>query len=419
MILLRLTWKSLCNRKLTLMMMLMSISVSVLLLLGVDKIRQQAKDGFSSTVSSTDLIVGARSGQINLLLYSVFHIGNATNNISWSSYKAISDHKNVRWSIPLSLGDSHRGFRVLGTSSDYFEYYQYGKKNALSFTEGNAFNGLFDVVIGSEVAKKLGYQLGSSVIVTHGMGNASLMNHEDKPFKVAGVLAATGTPVDNTLLVSLEGIEAIHLDWKAGVKLPGVSVSAEEALNAKLQPKQITAFMLGLHSRISTFQLQRSINRYSKEPLMAILPGLALQELWGMFSLFEKTLAAITGLVVFSGLVGLLTLLLSGLNERRREMAILRSVGARPIHILALLMLESLFVTLISILLGLVMLYLAIWLGAPVLQQEFGLHIGLEGLSLWQWQLIGMVTVAGFLVGLIPGYRAYKYSLADGMSIRL
>lgn len=419
MILLRLTWKSLCNRKLTLMMMLMSISVSVLLLLGVDKIRQQAKDGFSSTVSSTDLIVGARSGQINLLLYSVFHIGNATNNISWSSYKAISGHKNVRWSIPLSLGDSHRGFRVLGTSSDYFEYYQYGKKNALSFTEGNAFNGLFDVVIGSEVAKKLGYKLGSSVVVTHGMGNASLMNHEDKPFKVVGVLAATGTPVDNTLLVSLEAIEAIHLDWKAGVKLPGVSVSAKEALNAKLQPKQITAFMLGLHSRISTFQLQRSINRYSKEPLMAILPGLALQELWGMFSLFEKTLAAITGLVVFSGLVGLLTLLLSGLNERRREMAILRSVGARPIHILALLMLESLFVTLISILLGLVMLYLAIWLGAPILQQEFGLHIGLEGLSLWQWQLIGMVTVAGFLVGLIPGYRAYKYSLADGMSIRL
>jgi putative ABC transport system permease protein len=401
------------------MMMLMSISVSVLLLLGVDKIRQQAKDGFSSTVSSTDLIVGARSGQINLLLYSVFHIGNATNNISWSSYKAISGHKNVRWSIPLSLGDSHRGFRVLGTSSDYFEYYQYGKKNALSFTEGNAFNSLFDVVIGSEVAKKLGYKLGSSVVVTHGMGNASLMNHEDKPFKVVGVLAATGTPVDNTLLVSLEAIEAIHLDWKAGVKLPGVSVSAEEALNAKLQPKQITAFMLGLHSRISTFQLQRSINRYSKEPLMAILPGLALQELWGMFSLFEKTLAAISGLVVFSGLVGLLTLLLSGLNERRREMAILRSVGARPIHILALLMLESLFVTLISILLGVVMLYLVIWLGAPILQRGLGLHIGLEGLSLWQWQLIGMVTVAGFLVGLIPGYRAYKYSLADGMSIRL
>lgn len=419
MILLRLTWRSLCNRKLTLLMMLMSISVSVLLLLGVDKIRQQAKDGFSSTVSSTDLIVGARSGQINLLLYSVFHIGNATNNISWSSYKAISGHKNVRWSIPLSLGDSHRGFRVLGTSADYFDYYQYGKKKALAFSEGNAFNGLFDVVIGSEVAKKLGYKLGSSVIVTHGMGNASLMNHEDKPFKVVGVLATTGTPVDNTLLVSLEAIEAIHLDWKAGIKLPGVSVSAEEALNSKLQPKQITAFMLGLHSRISTFQLQRSINRYSKEPLMAILPGLALQELWGMFSLFEKTLAAITGLVVFSGLVGLLTLLLSGLNERRREMAILRSVGARPIHILALLMLESLFVTLISILLGLVMLYLSIWLGAPILQQELGLHIGLEGLSLWQWQLIGMVTVAGFLVGLIPGYRAYKYSLADGMSIRL
>lgn len=419
MILLSLTWKSLYNRKLTLFMMLISISVSVLLLLGVDKVRQQAKDGFSSTVSSTDLIVGARSGQINLLLYSVFHIGNATNNISWSSYKAISQHKNVRWSIPLSLGDSHQGYRVLGTSTDYFQHYQYGKAKSLAFSRGGAFKGVFDVVIGSEVAKKLGYKMGSSVVITHGMGNASLVKHDDMPFTVVGVLSATGTPVDNTLLVSLEAIEAIHLDWKGGVKVPGVSISADEALQRSLKPKQITAFMLGLHSRLSTFQLQQAINRYSKEPLMAILPGLALQELWGMFSILEKTLIAVSGLVVFSGLIGLLTLLFNGLNERRREMAILRSVGARPVHILALLIFESLIVTTLSVMIGVILLYLAMFLGAPLLQQELGLRIDMEGLSLWQCQLLGMVIMAGFLVGLIPGYRAYRYSLADGMSIKL
>jgi putative ABC transport system permease protein len=419
MILLHLTWKSLSNRKFTLLMMLISISVSVFLLIGVDKVRQQAKDGFSSTVSSTDLIVGARSGQVNLLLYSVFHIGQATNNISWASYEAISQHANVRWSIPLSLGDSHKGFRVLGTSTDYFKHYRYGQKNPLVFSKGNTFQGVFDVVIGSAVAEKLGYKIGSSVSVTHGMGNASLVSHDDKPFTVVGILSATGTPVDNTLLVSVQAIEAIHLDWRAGVKLPGVSISAEEALKRSLQPKQITAFMLGLHTKMSTFQLQRAINRYPKEPLMAILPGLALQELWGMFSVLEKALTAISGLVVFSGLVGLLTLLLNGLDERRREMAILRSVGARPVHILSLLMLESLAVTLMSILMGVILLYLVMFLSAPLLQQELGLRIGLEGLSLWQWELLGMVVIAGLLVGLIPGYRAYRYSLADGMSIRL
>ena len=138
-----------------------------------------------------------------------------------------------------------------------------------------------------------------------------------------------------------------------------------------------------------------------------------------MFSVLEKALTAISGLVVFSGLVGLLTLLLNGLNERRREMAILRSVGARPAHILSLLMLESLAVTLMSILMGGILLYLVMFLSAPLLQQELGLRIALEGLSLWQWKLLGMVVIAGFLVGLIPGYRAYRYSLADGMSIKL
>lgn len=419
MILLRLTLKSLSNRKLTLFMMLLSISVSVLLLLGVDKVREQAKEGFSSTISGTDLIVGARSGQINLLLYSVFHIGNATNNISWSSYKAISEHRSVRWSIPLSLGDSHKGHRVVGTTTDYFKHYRYGNKKPLVFSHGREFTEVFDVVIGSAVAKKLGYSIGSSVVLTHGMGNASLVTHGDKPFNVVGILSATGTPVDNSLLVSLEAIEAIHIDWKAGVKLPGVSISAADALKRNLAPKQITAFMLGLHSRMSTFQLQRGINRYSKEPLMAILPGLALQELWGMFSVFEKALIAISGLVVFSGLIGLLTLLLNGLNERRREMAILRSVGARPLHILTLLMLESLIVTIVSIILGVLMLYLVMLLGAPLLQQEFGLRIELTSLSFWQWKLLGLVVLAGFVVGLIPGYRAYKYSVVDGMSIKL
>lgn len=419
MILLRLTLKSLSNRKLTLFMMLLSISVSVLLLLGVDKVREQAKEGFSSTISGTDLIVGARSGQINLLLYSVFHIGNATNNISWSSYKAISEHRSVRWSIPLSLGDSHKGHRVVGTTTDYFKHYRYGNKKPLVFSHGREFTEVFDVVIGSAVAKKLGYSIGSSAVLTHGMGNASLVTHDDKPFNVVGILSATGTPVDNSLLVSLEAIEAIHIDWKAGIKLPGVSISAADALKRNLAPKQITAFMLGLHSRMSTFQLQRGINRYSKEPLMAILPGLALQELWGMFSVFEKALIAISGLVVFSGLIGLLTLLLNGLNERRREMAILRSVGARPLHILTLLMLESLIVTIVSIILGVLMLYLVMLLGAPILQQEFGLRIELTSLSFWQWKLLGLVVLAGFVVGLIPGYRAYKYSVVDGMSIKL
>lgn len=401
------------------MLTVASISISVFLLLGIDMLRHQAKNSFSSTVSGTDLIVGARGGQINLLLYSVFHIGNPTNNLSWKSYQAISQHRDVKWSIPLSLGDSHRGYRVLGTSEAFFQYYQYGNSYPLEFSSGRVFSNVFDLVLGAEVAQKLGYQLGDEVVIAHGMGNAAIQTHDDKPFRVVGVLKPTGTPVDRTLHVSLAGIEAIHLDWKAGVRLPGATLSQQAVQEMDLTPKQITAFMLGLKSRLSTFHLQRSINRYRHEPLTAILPGLALQELWQMFSIAEQLLVVITGLVVVSSLIGMLTLLLTSLNERRREMSILRSLGARPHQIVQLLLFESLLITLVSILVGVILFYLAILGLSPLVQSELAITIGVQNLTLWQWQILGGILLCGTLMGVIPGYKAYRQSLLDGMSLRI
>ncbi|MFY0676672.1 MAG: ABC transporter permease [Neptuniibacter sp.] len=419
MTLLKLTWKSLLNRKATVFLTLVSISLSVALLLGVEKVRYQVKDSFSSTVSGTDLIVGARSGQINLLLYSVFRIGNATNNISWDSYQKISQHQKVKWSIPLSLGDSHMGFRVLGTNTDYFRHYKYGKSTPLEFAEGKEFSHLFDVVLGAEVARDLNYQLGDKIVIAHGAGNAALVEHDDKPFHVVGILKPTGTPVDNTLHVSLEAIEAIHVDWKSGVRLPGVQISAEAAQTMQLQPKQITAFMLGLHSRLSTFHLQRSINNYKREPLLAILPGLTLQELWQMFGLAEKALVVVTLLVAISSLIGLLTLMLTSLNERRREMAILRSVGARPGHIFMLLTLESVIITLLSLLFGTLLYFTVLIVASPLLQETFGILLHAQGFTAVQLSWLGIMLIVGSVVGVIPGYKAYRQSLSDGMAIRI
>lgn len=417
--LLRLSWFSLLNRKQTIFLTLISISISVSLLLSVEMVRHQVKASFSSTVSGTDLIVGARSGQINLLLYSVFRIGNATNNISWDSYQKISQHPKVKWSIPLSLGDSHKGFRVLGTNQDYFNFYRFGKSQPLSFHEGKAFDGLYDVVLGAEVARSLGYKLEDKIVISHGAGSVALVKHDDKPFTVVGILSPTGTPVDNTLHVSLEAIEAIHVDWKAGIKLPGKGISAEQAAKMALQPKQITAFMLGLNSRLSTFHIQRQINEYRKEPLLAILPGLTLQELWQMFGIAEKALILVSVLVVISSLIGLLTLMLTSLNERRREMAILRSVGARPMHIFMLLTIESILMTVLSIIMGTLLYFIALTLAMPLMQQMFGLMLQFEGLTPQQWVWIGLMCATGSVIGIIPGFRAYKQSLSDGMAIRI
>ena len=347
--------KSVLNRKATAILTILTVAVSVILLLGVERVRTEAKSSFANTISGTDLIVGGRSGQVNLLLYSVFRIGNATNNIDWKSYQEFSQHKAVKWAIPISLGDSHKGFRVMGTNHSYFENYRYGSKQPLTFQQGKEFNELFDVVIGADVAKKLDYKIGDQIILAHGISDVAFSRHDNLPFKIVGILAPTGTPVDKTVHVSLEAIEAIHVGWESGANL-GHTPDAETLKTYDFQPQQITAMMLGLNSKIQTFALQREINNYRQEPLSAIMPGIALHELWGMMSVAEQALLIVSGFVVVAGLLGMLSSLLTSLQERRREMAILRAMGARPRHVFGLLISEASALTFLGITLGVAVL---------------------------------------------------------------
>ena len=414
-----LAWKSLLNRRFTAGLTVVSIALSVTLLVGVERLRTEARASFANTLSGTDLIVGARSGPVQLLLYAVFRIGDATNNISWQSYQDIAAHPKVAWTVPISLGDSHRGFRVLGTTSAYFEHYRYARDRRLVIAEGQQFADLYDAVLGAEVAEKLGYKIGDSIIVAHGASDVSFARHDDKPFRVVGIIGRTGTPVDRSVHVSLEAIEAIHADWQSGAPIPGVSISADQARNMKLTPKAITAALVGLKSKVATFHVQRFINDYPEEPLSAILPGVALSQLWNLIGIAENALLIVSAFVVVVGLFGMLTALLTSLNERRREMAILRSVGARPGHVFALIMGEAGFLTLLGVLSGLALLYILLLAGQPVIESRFGIFIAIGGLSSYEWILLGAVVGAGILVGSIPSYRAYRLSLADGLSVRV
>ncbi|MCG9680753.1 ABC transporter permease [Vibrio sp. Isolate24] len=413
-----LAWKSVRNRRVTAILTILTVAISVILLLGVERIRTQAKSSFANTLSGTDLIVGGRSGQVNLLLYSVFRIGNATNNIDWKSYQEFSNHRSVKWAIPISLGDSHKGFRVMGTNHSYFEHYRYGKKQNIAIAEGREFDGLFETVIGADVARSLGYEIGTEIIIAHGISDVGFSRHDNLPFKVVGILAPTGTPVDKTVHVSLEAIEAIHVGWESGAHL-GNTPSADQLEKQNFQPKQITAMLLGLNSKIQTFALQRQINTYSKEPLSAILPGVALHELWGMMSVAEQALMAVSVFVVIAGLLGMLSSLLTSLQERRREMAILRAMGARPRHVLALLVMEASALTLVGLAVGVIGLYALLATIAPVIQQQYGIHIEMIALSHYEWMLLAAVQLAGTVIGFIPAFRAYRQSLSDGMTIRV
>lgn len=418
MILFRLTLKSLANRKATVLMTLAMLVMSNVLLLTVDRLRLDTRSSFANTVSGTDLIIGARTGSLNLLLYSVFHLGNATNNISWESYQELIGKKEVEWAIPISLGDSHRGYRVVGTETTMFTHYRYGKKQNLAFANGEAFDGVFDVVLGAEVAKALGYKVGDQITVAHGVGKTSFTEHGDKPFTVTGVLKATGTPIDKSLFVSLEAITAIHVDWVNGVKLPGVTISAERALQMDLTPKTITAALIGLESRMQIFTFQRFVNNYRAEPLTAIIPGTALAGLWQLIGIAENALIAVSIIVAITALLGMTTVILTSLNERQREMAVLRAIGLSSSRVAALLVMESGFYGVVSVVAGYILHALSIIALAPMLQQQFGINLSLSVPSLALTLTLLGFLLATFLLGLIPGITAYKRSLADGLIIR-
>ena len=164
MILLRLALRSLVSRRITVGLTIFAISLSVALFLGVEKVRSGARASFADTIAGTDLIVGARTGGVQLLLYSVFRIGNATNNIGWDSYQQIASRPEVDWIVPISLGDSHRGFRVMGTTNAYFEHYRYRGGRPLRLEQGAFLGDLFDTVIGADVARELGYSVGDPVV---------------------------------------------------------------------------------------------------------------------------------------------------------------------------------------------------------------------------------------------------------------
>lgn len=409
--LIKLAIKSLLDRKGSVILSIVSMAISIFVLLGVEHIRHQTKQSFSNSVSGIDLIVGAKTSNLNLLLYSVFRIGSPTNNISWKSFEKIKSNKNVKWAIPLSLGDSHKGYRVLGTSSEYFKYFSYNQQQYLTFSDGEPFEQVLEVVLGAEVARKLNYSLGDELVLAHGIAEKSFSIHDNHPFKVVGILEPTGTPVDQTLHVSLQAIEAIHIGWEQGIQLPTNKSNYSNKKLAKLQPKSITAFMVGLKSKMSSFRVQRYINNYKQEPLLAILPGVALSELWQMIGVLEKTLILISALLIIAVSLGISAMLLSSIRERSRELQLLRTIGASPGKIFLLIQLEALFITLSSIILGSALLIVIIGLSKSFLLSRFGLHITPEVFTQSSFYILGAILLVSFIAALIPSIYAFFKSI--------
>jgi putative ABC transport system permease protein len=405
---------SLWHRRKVLALVCLTLTLSVTLLLGIQYLRTEVKQSFTSTISDTDLIIGARSGQLNLLLYTVFHIGDATNNIRWSTFQELKQDKRIDWLIPISLGDGYKGFRVVGTDDGFGEHFRFGRGQPLKLAGGQWFDGVFDVVLGAGVARTLNHAIDDKIILSHGGGRTSFSNHKNTPFTVTGILESTGTPVDQAVYISLQGMEAMHVGWESGVAIPGRTLTPEQAEGRDFTPSAITAVFAGLDRKILTFRVQRDLNQYTGEPLSAILPGVALSELWRLMSQFERALLGITGFVVITSLIGLIAVLLTLQTQRAHEIAILRAAGASPSLIASLYIIECLALALVACLISLLLSVLAISILGPWLLTHYGVQIQLRPLNLEEWALLVSVPLAAVLVALIPAFSAWRQGRSQG-----
>ena len=408
-------WQSLWSRRVAVAFVVLAVAVSTTLYLSVERLRTGARASFAATVSGTDLVVGARSGSVQLMLYAVFRIGNATSDISWDAAERVAALPGVAWTVPLALGDSHRGYRVVGTSRAYFERLRYGRDRPLELARGEAFRDLFDVVLGAEVAESLGYEVGERIVVAHGLGEAGLVEHDDLPFAVSGVLAPTGTPVDRSLHVSMEAIRAIHVDWRSGARArettPADTLRAMAAAG-ELAPTRTTALLVGTTSRARAFRVARAVNGLDAEPLLAVLPGVALQEMWSVLGQAEEALSLVSAIVVVTAVIGLVATILATLEGRRREVAILRTLGAPPFTIAGLLVAETVAVALAGVALGTALVLLAEpWVSAWA-QARYGLDL-VGGFTARDALVLLAITLSAALAGLLPAWRAYRMSLDD------
>lgn len=428
---LRLALKSVRYRKSAIILSIVSIALSVVLLLGIERIRTSIEKSFTSTISGTDLIVGARTGNLSLLLSTVFHKGTINQGMSWESYETIKANPQVDWAIPISLGDSHKGYAVIGTNSDFFTHYRYGNNLVIDSSRGEIDIDGMTIVIGYKVAEDLDYHVNDSIVLTHGIGAEDFTNHKENPFKVSAILKPTGTPIDNSLIVSLNALDAIHGTFYNHTIDPFAVIDNFSNHNHEnhdhhnhnhedgvSHPKTITGLFIGTKNKSNILQLQQFINNKKTESLMAIMPVITLQELWSIIKPIENVLKIISFIVLFISLGSILSTILNSLNQRRREMSILRSIGARPQLIFGLIILESIGIVLVGILLGICIVTLALIIAQPIFLQNFGIHLEVLDLSINDIYILLIILCSGLFIGLFPAFQAYKQTLGDGLSIK-
>ncbi len=412
---LSLTWRSILSRGFSVALVVFSLSLSIALYFSVLGVQRSTRDHFTNALQGVDLVVAPRGNDVQIILYSFFNMSEPTGLMAWEAVERIAAYDGVQRAIPISLGDSVGSFRVLGTVPEIFASEASG--DGFHFAVGQPFAELFDVVVGAEVAREMSLKIGDPIIVEHGMGGVTHDTHDEMPFHIVGILQPTATPFDRMVMVSLAAVDAIHTGWSGGKN--HISAEALEHDAHDGEPDPVSAVLVRVEGRRNLFAIQRAINDDTAAGLTAVLPGVALAKIWQFLGGAERGFRIIAWLVIGVSLIALMAMTLTSLEGRRRELAILRSVGASPAHLVSMLLLEALFIASLAAAIGLGLSVLGAYGASLYLSSRYGLaDLSLAWLSWTDLNFIFYVLLAAVVAAIWPSVQLYRRTVHDGITIK-
>ena len=410
MSLLKIVLKNLKQRSLSSILTALSIMLGVALVISIIILKRESEYAFNQTATGYELIVGPKGSPLQLTLNTVYQIGAPIQNIPIETYELLKNDKRVKLAIPYVLGDNYKNFRLIGTVPEIFSDFEYKKDMKYAFKEGKGFENEFEAVIGNEAALRTGLKLGDRFTGSHGVESyEGAEEHDEHLFTVTGILDRTFTPADRVIFTSMNSIWDLHEHGNEAVK---------DTSDHKEDEKTITSVLLKLKNPVYFDLVRRQINdnKYEGINAQAVIPVLEIKQLFDIIGNINSILLVISYLVIFVAAVSILVSLYNSMNERKRDIAIMRSLGATRIIILIIVVLEGAVISFAGALAGILTGHLAVFLLKSKITELAGIQISGMAFNISELYILAGTVIIGIIVSIIPALKAYNTDVAENLN---
>jgi len=411
----RMAWRYLWGRTLVTALTLAGIALGSALIVSVLTLQRESEGGFLRESGQFDMVVGAKGSPLQLVLSSIYHLDLPTGNIPYAHFAALRKDPRVAEAIPLGLGDNYRGYRIVGTDSAIMHLIDRRdpQRHFLTLAQGAPFQNDFEAVIGAQVARQTGLKMGDTFAGSHGLvvtpGSSA---HRDFPYKVVGILAPSGGSPDRAIYVTLASVWHIH-EKEGEMHRRRAGLSADAA--PSVQEIEVTAVLLRLKTVGLRLWMTEEIQKQTEA--MAAIPVNEMYRLYQqVLKPMQRLLLAVAALVVVVSFLSITATLYQAAERRRRDLAVLRALGAHPREIFTLVVLEALLLTLLGLAAGWFLGHGGLALADPYLRDSLGLGVAPWSTDRLEAVALGMVAAGGLLAGILPAALAYRREPVNDLS---